>query len=381
VAALGLVLLVVVGGSVVHREVQEAVSEQPETIAATTHVSAAEELAPQDEETEEVQQAEETQEAGVLGSGAELVMNEASGETMELSEIYKKVIPSVVSISAAGNGSTSTGTGIIMSQDGYIITNYHVVSTAKEITVLLTDETEYTAAVVGGDETSDLMVLKIDAENLTPAEFGDSDQMEVGDAVVAIGDPLGIELRGTMTNGIICGIKRDVSVEDRTMTLMQTNAALNSGNSGGPLVNMMGQVIGINTMKLTSDYASVEGIGFAIPISTAKPIVDELVEKGYVTGRPAFGFTVETLDARILLYYNLPGWLCVRSVDVNSDAYAQGIREGDIITSVDGTTVSSTEELSRIKNSHTAGDQVTMTIYRNGKSYEVTVTLMEQNEQ
>jgi serine protease Do len=165
------------------------------------------------------------------------------------------------------------------------------------------------------------------------------------------------------------------------MTLMQTNAALNSGNSGGPLVNMMGQVIGINTMKLTSDYASVEGIGFAIPISTAKPIVDELVEKGYVTGRPAFGFTVETLDARILLYYNLPGWLCVRSVDVNSDAYAQGIREGDIITSVDGTTVSSTEELSRIKNSHTAGDQVTMTIYRNGKSYEVTVTLMEQNEQ
>jgi serine protease Do len=308
-------------------------------------------------------------------------MNEETGETMELSEIYKKVIPSVVSISATGNGSTSTGTGIIMSQDGYIITNYHVVSTANQITVLLTDETEYAASVVGGDETSDLMVLKIDAENLTPAEFGDSDQMEVGDAVVAIGDPLGIELRGTMTNGIICGIKRDVSVEDRTMTLMQTNAALNSGNSGGPLVNMMGQVIGINTMKLTSDYASVEGIGFAIPISTAKPIVDELVEKGYVTGRPAFGFTVEALDARILLYYNLPGRLCVRSVDADSDAYAQGIREGDIITAADGTTVSSTEELSRIKNAHTAGDQITMTVYRNGKSYEVTVTLMEQNEQ
>jgi serine protease Do len=353
-------------------------------MAATTYMAAETEAVQAENTQVEDAQAEDTQTEdtqAVLGSGAELVMNEGSGETMELSEIYKKVIPSVVSISASGNGSTSTGTGIIMSQDGYIITNYHVVSTAKEITVLLTDETEYTAAVVGGDETSDLMVLKIDAENLTPAEFGDSDQMEVGDAVVAIGDPLGIELRGTMTNGIICGIKRDVSVEDRTMTLMQTNAALNSGNSGGPLVNMMGQVIGINTMKLTSDYASVEGIGFAIPISTAKPIVDELVEKGYVTGRPAFGFTVETLDARILLYYNLPGWLCVRSVDVNSDAYAQGIREGDIITSVDGTTVSSTEELSRIKNSHTAGDQVTMTIYRNGKSYEVTVTLMEQNEQ
>jgi serine protease Do len=382
VAALGLVLLFVAGISVLYpREAQEAVQEQPETMAATTYVAAETEEIQAEIAQEETQTDEAQEPQAVLGSGAELVMNEGTGETMELSEIYKKVIPSVVSISATGNGSTSTGTGIIMSQDGYIITNYHVVSTASQITVLLTDETEYTAAVVGGDETSDLMVLKIDAENLTPAEFGDSDQMEVGDAVVAIGDPLGIELRGTMTNGIICGIKRDVSVEDRTMTLMQTNAALNSGNSGGPLVNMMGQVIGINTMKLTSDYASVEGIGFAIPISTAKPIVDELVEKGYVTGRPAFGFTVETLDARILLYYNLPGWLCVRSVDVNSDAYAQGIREGDIIISVDGTTVSSTEELSRIKNSHTAGDQVTMTIYRNGKSYEVTVTLMEQNDQ
>jgi serine protease Do len=379
VAALGLVLLFVAGVSTVYRETsQEIVSESSEPMAAATYVAAAaEETEPPEAQTEQ----ETEDNTAVLGSGAELVMNEETGETMELSEIYKKVIPSVVSISATGNGSTSTGTGIIMSQDGYIITNYHVVSTAVEITVLLTDETEYAATVVGGDETSDLMVLKIDAEGLTPAEFGDSDQMEVGDAVVAIGDPLGIELRGTMTNGIICGIKRDVSVEDRTMTLMQTNAALNSGNSGGPLVNMMGQVIGINTMKLTSDYASVEGIGFAIPISTAKPIVDELVEKGYVTGRPAFGFTVEALDARILLYYNLPGWLCVRSVDLDSDAYAQGIREGDIITAVDGTTVSSAEELSRIKNSHTAGDQVTVTIYRNGKSYEVTVTLMEQNEQ
>jgi serine protease Do len=388
VAALGLVLLFVAGISVLYPgQNQEATQEQPETMAATTYMAAeTEEVQAEAAQAENVQaeeaETEENQDTqAVLGSGAELVMNEGTGETMELSEIYKKVIPSVVSISATGSGSTSTGTGIIMSQDGYIITNYHVVSTASQITVLLTDETEYAATVVGGDETSDLMVLKIDAENLTPAEFGDSDQMEVGDAVVAIGDPLGIELRGTMTNGIICGIKRDVSVEDRTMTLMQTNAALNSGNSGGPLVNMMGQVIGINTMKLTSDYSSVEGIGFAIPISTAKPIVDELVEKGYVTGRPAFGFTVETLDARILLYYNLPGWLCVRSVDVDSDAYAQGIREGDIITSVDGTTVSSTEELSRIKNSHTAGDQVTMTIYRNGKNYEVTVTLMEQNEQ
>lgn len=171
-----------------------------------------------------------------------------------------------------------------MSEDGYLITNFHVVSSAGTVEVLLSSGETYAAATVGGDETSDLMVLKIDAEKLTPAEFGASDTMEVGDSVVAIGDPLGTELRGTMTDGIICGIQRDILVEDRTMSLLQTNAALNSGNSGGPLVNMAGQVIGINTMKLSSNYTAVEGIGFAIPISTAKPIVDELVEQGYVSG-------------------------------------------------------------------------------------------------
>jgi len=222
------------------------------------------------------------------------------------------------------------------------------------------------------------MVLKIDAEDLTPAEFGDSDSVEVGDAVVAIGDPLGVELRGTMTDGIICGINRDVSIEDRTMTLMQTNAALNSGNSGGPLVNMAGQVIGINTAKLSSSYSTVEGLGFAIPITSAKPIVDELVEKGYVSGRPSFGFTLESLDSRISLFYNLPGSLCIRSVDTDSDAYAQGIRTGDIITAVAGESVSSKEEFDTIKNQYSAGDTVTLTIFRNGELYDVEITLSDR---
>ena len=280
---------------------------------------------------------------------------------------------------AVSGSSTSTGTGIIMSSDGYIITNYHVVSSAQQIVVLLTNGQEYAACRVGGDETSDLMVLKIDATDLTPAEFGDSDAAEVGDSVVAIGDPLGIELRGTMTDGIICGIKRDVDVGDRTMSLMQTNAALNSGNSGGPLVNMEGQVIGINTIKLSSSgFTTVEGLGFAIPIDSAKPIVDELVEKGYVTGRPAFGFDVEQLESRISLYYDLPGKLYIRSVETNSDAYAQGIRSGDIITAIDGQEVYTVDEFNRIKNEYSAGDQIPLTIFRSGHNYEVTVTLMDR---
>ncbi len=320
---------------------------------------------------------EETQPA-VLGSGTVLSISESSGEQLSFQEIYKKMIPSVVSITATSQSAVSTGTGIIMSSDGYIITNYHVVSDAQQVTVLLSNSEEYTASQVGGDETSDLMVLKIEAENLTPAEFGDSEAVEVGDSVLAIGDPLGVELRGTMTNGIICGINRDVSVGDRTMTLMQTNAALNSGNSGGPLVNMAGQVIGINTMKLTSsNYTTVEGLGFAIPISTAKPIIDELTEKGYVTGRPALGFTVEMLDSRIVLFYNLPGRLMIRSVEPNSDACAKGVEAGDIIVAINDVTVSTTDEFNRVKNEYAAGDQVTLTLYRDRESYQVTVTLMD----
>ncbi len=371
IAVLGMVLLCVSGISTVYRGYAQEMDTGAASLQAT---SVTEETAVTPEVT---QRADDTLGA-YIGSGTVLNISASDGEAMSLQDIYKKVIPSVVSITAIKDSGTATGTGIIMSADGYIITNYHVVTTADQISVLLTGGEEYLASPVGGDETSDLMVLKIDAKNLTPAEFGDSDASEVGDTVVAIGDPLGTELRGTMTDGIICGIQRNISVEDRTMTLMQTNAALNSGNSGGPLVNMQGQVIGINTMKIASSYNSVEGIGFAIPIVTAKPIVDELVEKGYVTGRPAFGFKVETLETQVVRYFGLPGRLCIRSVEENSDAYAQGVREGDIITALEGTAVSSTDEFNRIKNEHVAGDSLCLTIYRNGNSYEVTVKLMDR---
>ena len=377
-ATLGVLLLCVTAGATLARETRttQPQSDTPQPSPTATEITSG---GAQEQAQVSVSPAPPPDSGTVIGTGTVLTITESTGEELALPDIYKKVIPSVVSITAVSGSSTSTGTGIIMSSDGYIITNYHVVSSAQQIVVLLTNGQEYAACRVGGDETSDLMVLKIDATDLTPAEFGDSDAAEVGDSVVAIGDPLGIELRGTMTDGIICGIKRDVDVGDRTMSLMQTNAALNSGNSGGPLVNMEGQVIGINTIKLSSSgFTTVEGLGFAIPIDSAKPIVDELVEKGYVTGRPAFGFDVEQLESRISLYYDLPGKLYIRSVEPNSDAYAQGIRSGDIITAIDGQEVYTVDEFNRIKNEYSAGDQIPLTIFRRGHNYEVTVTLMDR---
>lgn len=377
-ATLGVLLLCVTAGATLARETRttQPQSDTPQPSPTATEITSG---GAQEQVQVSVSPAPPQDSGAVIGTGTVLTITESTGEELALPDIYKKVIPSVVSITASSGSSTSTGTGIIMSSDGYIITNYHVVSSAQQIVVLLTDGQEYAACRVGGDETSDIMVLKIDATDLTPAEFGDSDAAEVGDSVVAIGDPLGIELRGTMTDGIICGIKRDVDVGDRTMSLMQTNAALNSGNSGGPLVNMEGQVIGINTIKLSSSgFTTVEGLGFAIPIDSAKPIVDELVEKGYVTGRPAFGFDVEQLESRISLYYDLPGKLYIRSVETNSDAYAQGIRSGDIITAIDGQEVYTVDEFNRIKNEYSAGDQIPLTIFRRGHNYEVTVTLMDR---
>lgn len=298
-----------------------------------------------------------------------------------LQDIYSSVIDSVVSISSMTSSGTSSGTGIIMSSDGYVITNHHVITGALVISVLTNDNQEFEAALVGSDEMSDLAVLKIDARGLHAAEFGDSSKLRVGDSVVAIGDPLGVQLRGTMTNGIISAINRDLTVGDRTMTLIQTNAALNNGNSGGPLINCYGQVIGINTVKMSSYYtatASVEGLGFAIPISVAKPIIDELIENGYVAGRPAIGISGDSLPSYYRTYYRLPEGVYVTSVNEGSDAKAKGIREGDIVTAINGEKICSIDELNTVKNQYAAGDEVTLTVYRSGTYYEVTVTLIDQ---
>lgn len=325
--------------------------------------------------------------AAPTGTGVTLELSEspASAQTaisseedaLCLQEIYERVIGSVVSISTVTSSSRASGTGIIMSGDGYIITNHHVIEDALQISVLTSSDDQFDAMLVGSDETSDIAVLKVDAQGLAPAQFGDSTTLRVGDAVVAIGDPLGVQLRGTMTNGIISAINRDLTVGDRSMTLIQTNAALNNGNSGGPLINCYGQVIGINTMKMSSYYsdATVEGLGFAIPISVAKPIIDELIENGYVAGRPAIGISGETLPKALQTYYRLPTGIYVVSVDADSDAAARGIAEGDIITAINDIKVSSIDELNTVKNQYAAGDTVTLTVYRGGQYYSVEVLL------
>ena len=362
-----------------------------ETAGVPEEPASEEPLPAAEPEAEEATAEQEETPAAFLGTGAELeISGRRPAQTEEipledgaltLQQIYQKMIPSVVSIVSTTDTGTASGTGIIMTEDGYLITNEHVVDGAVAIQVLLQDESRYTASLVGSDTISDLAVLKIEASGLTAAEFGTSDEVQVGDTVVAIGDPLGIELRGTMTDGIISAINRDVTTNGRTMTLLQTNAQLNNGNSGGPLINIYGQVIGINTMKMGSYYSSsVEGIGFAIPIATAKPIVDELIEHGYVTGRPAIGIQGDSVPAYAQAYYHFPNGVYVAYVYAGSDAEAKGLAEGDIITEIDGTAVSSMDDLNAVKNQHVAGDTVNMTVYRGGQYYSVDIVLMDQNE-
>ena len=304
--------------------------------------------------------------------------DEADG-ALSLQEIYKKCIGSVVSITASSQSGKSSGTGIVLSADGYLITNHHVIENAQVIAVQTSDERQFQAAIVGSDEASDLAVLKVEADDLQPAEFGDSDKLAVGDRIVAIGDPLGAQLRGTMTSGIVSAINRDLEVNDRTMTLIQTDAALNNGNSGGPLINCYGQVIGINTMKLRSYYSTTaEGLGFAIPMAVAKPILEELMENGYVAGRPAIGISYDTLPLAFRIYYNLPEGVYISAVYDGSDAQAKGVTAGDIITAVNGTRVTSIDELNRVKNQFTAGDSITLTLYNGGSYRDVEVTLIDQ---
>ena len=304
--------------------------------------------------------------------------DEADG-ALSLQEIYKTCIGSVVSITASAQSGKSSGTGIVLSADGYLITNQHVIENAQVIAVQTSDDRQFQASIIGSDEASDLAVLKVDATDLQPAEFGDSGKLAVGDRVVAIGDPLGAQLRGTMTSGIVSAINRDLEVNDRTMTLIQTDAALNNGNSGGPLINCYGQVIGINTMKLRSYYSTTaEGLGFAIPMAVAKPILEELMENGYVAGRPAIGISYDTLPLAFRIYYNLPEGVYISAVYDGADAQAKGVAAGDIITAVNGTRVTSIDELNRVKNQFTAGDSITLTLYNGGSYRDVEVTLIDQ---
>jgi len=315
----------------------------------------------------------------LLNPSPDSVPNIPQEQGLSLQEIYEKSIGSVVSISCTGRGSSSTGTGVVMTASGYLVTNAHVVEGTQQITAILSDERQFPAKLVGADAISDLAVLRIEADNLIPAEFGDSTALRVGDSVVAIGDPLGIELRGTMTNGIVSAINRDLNTGGRTLTLIQTNAALNSGNSGGPLINCYGQVIGINTLKIgvfTSD-SGAEGLGFAIPSTTVKEIADQLISQGYVSGRPALGITGESVSSFYQFYYNLPAGLYITGLDPESDAAAKGIETGDILVSIGDSRIYTQEDLASAISGMDVGDTVRVVIFRSGRQYSADLTLHE----
>ena len=315
------------------------------------------------------------------GTGVTMPLDAFSqAEPLSLQELYRSCQPSVVAIRTTKTKQTGAlGTGIIMTADGYLLTNAHVLDGAKKVTVtLLADESAHDAKLVGADSVSDLAVLKIDAQGLTPAQFANSDELQVGDPVIAIGNPLGTELNGTMTNGIVSAINRNVIYGGHSMSLIQTNAAINEGNSGGPLINEHGQVIGITNMKAFD--TGVEGICFAIPTSVVRPVVNALIAEGEVAGRPSIGIVIGALDEDAADYYDVPQGLYVESVAEGSDAEAKGIQPGDIVTAVNGQPVADTYSVNAIKEGLSVGDTLTLTIFREGETFDVEITLMDTND-
>ncbi|HMM05180.1 MAG TPA: trypsin-like peptidase domain-containing protein [Clostridiales bacterium] len=304
----------------------------------------------------------------------------SSGEELSVTEINAKVASSVVLITGTNMYGSGQGTGMIISDDGYILTNAHVVKDFSQLNVTLNDEnqTKYEATMVGYDDTTDLAVIKIDADGLTPVTFGTSADLEVGESVVVIGNPLGEEFSGSVTTGIVSALNRKVEFDDgQVYTYIQTDAAINSGNSGGPLVNMSGQVIGINSAKIDSSIA--EGMGFAIPIDIAVPVINDLIENGYVTNRPYIGISGETIDEQYSKYYSLPQGVHVVSIASGSPAANSDLQVDDIITAINDTAVTSIGELNNIKNQYSPGDTVSLTVYRHDtqKTLTIKITLSE----
>ena len=304
-------------------------------------------------------------------------------EELSTEDIADNLIPSIVGITATytpeeDNKKEESGSasGIVMSEDGYIITNAHaVVSSDKEnicqsVQVHLSDGQIFTAQVVGVDTVTDIAVLKISANGLKVAPFGNSDNLKVGQRAVAIGNPIGLELAGSVTQGIISGVSREIQ-NDSTVKYIQTDAPINPGNSGGALINKYGQVIGINTAKIQS----FEGIGFAIPINEAKPIIDDIIQNGYVTDRVKIGITYQLVQQDIIDTMGIPAGMRVVSVSEDTDAYRKGLTAGDIITHINGIEVDSTEQVADMLKGKKAGDSLDLTVYRVEKGKNVTIQL------
>ena len=304
--------------------------------------------------------------------------NESHGEALTIQEIYQKVNPSTVTVlTGMDDGSAMVGTGVIFTEDGFILTNAHVIAGGSECYVVLDTGEDYRACLLGLDEEKDLAVIKIAASGLPAAEFGDSDALTVGDPVYAIGNPLGVELRGTLTDGIVSAINRDVYVDGVTMTLIQTNAALNNGNSGGPLINVYGQVVGINTMKMgSSSTTSVEGLGFAIPIASTAYMINDLIAYGEIHGEVMIGISVQTTP---VMLDSGESALLVMEITPGGPGEEAGIQVGDLILKADGEALSKSTDLLRVRRRHEAGETLRLLVERDGERFTASVVLRESD--
>jgi serine protease Do len=409
----GLLAVVIVGGAAGYGGAYLANSNETSSVSAEVDTGSSSNNNTSAEEgsvTATAVQASESTTASSLGS-----TSSSSSGVLSTADVIEKLTPSVVLVSAEFDGVSggSTGTGIVFTSDGYIITNAHVITTevqtyvnngsnssdpfsnffgnfynqyqtqtevkqADKVTITLSDDTEYEAEIVGSDSNTDLAVLKIKATGLTAAEIGDSTALRMGDKAITLGYPLGLGL--SASDGIISGLNKEMTVEvaggTATMTLVQTDAAINAGNSGGPLINDKGQVVGITSSKIAS--SSVDGVGFAIPITDALPIINELMTTGTVKSTvPKIGITGTDITSAVKRYYNLPvdSGVLVASVEAGSCAEAAGLEEGDVIVAADGTEVADMDTLVSLKNKHKAGDKMTLTIARSDGDIDVELTL------
>ncbi|CCZ56328.1 serine protease DegP/HtrA do-like [Clostridium sp. CAG:1219] len=321
----------------------------------------------------------------VTNNGTKYEITQVENPVVAIADVAGKSVVGVTvrSVSNTVFGGTSTsdseGSGIIYTADGYIVTNYHVIENAisnqsisKVYVTLPNSDEEIEASIIGADSVTDIAVIKIQKEGLSAATFDDSNNLKVGELVVAIGNPLGRELAGSITAGYVSALNRTLTSNGRTYKLLQTDAAINPGNSGGALVSSSGKVIGINTVKIGA--TDVEGIGFAIPSNIAKPIVDELIKNGKIV-RPYIGISGISLDDNMAKRYNLVKGVYVAKIESSSSAYNSGIKVGDVIVKIDDKEITTIEELNEIKNSKNVGDTVKITVYRDGKNIEINVKL------
>jgi serine protease Do len=330
-----------------------------------------------------------SQQEVIYQSVVRTVSDETTDDTsLSVSDVADLVADSVVEITTESTVTSTwmqqyvtegAGSGVVLTENGYILTNEHVIEDAQSITVTLTDGTSYDATVIGEDSESDIAILKIDATGLTPAVLGDSDTLEVGDTAIVIGNPLG-ELGGTVTSGIVSALDREITIDDETMTLLQIDAAVNPGNSGGGLFNDMGELVGIVNAKSEGD--GVEGLGFAIPINDVKTVITDLMSYGYVTGQTKMGVTlVDVEDQQTASYYNVDEYgVYVVEVEDGSNADNAGIKAGDRIVSLNGETVSDASDVQTFISDVSVGDVVTVVVDRDGTQKTLTMTMKETTD-